>query len=99
MNQFAKSALLVLAIAGTPAVMSGPALAAVDFSISVGNVAFGFADGYWDRDHHWRSWRNREEARYFRTRYPEHYNDYRHDRDRRDRRQGWREERWWAEHR
>ena len=99
MKLLLKSALIAIAVAGAPAIMSAPASAAFDFSISLGNAAFGFSDGYWDRDHRWHAWRNRDESRYFRTHYPEHYYSYRHDHDRRDRRQGWREERWWDEHR
>jgi hypothetical protein len=98
MRQFIKSAVIIIALAGVPVVANTPAFAAVDFSISLGNGAFGFSDGYWDRDHHWHVWRNTAERKYFRDHYGEHYADTRHDRDRNDRTQGWRENnRWWEQ--
>ena len=91
MRQFVKGALIVINLAGAPVVAATPTVAAVDFSISLGNGAFGYSDGYWDRDHQWHVWRNAAEQRYFREHYGEHYADVRHDRDRNDRGQGWRE--------
>jgi hypothetical protein len=84
--------LLAFALVTAPVITSPPAAAAVDFSISLGNAAFGFSDGYWDRDHQWHTWRSRDEQRYFQSHYGEHYVNARHDRDRD---QGWRNERWW----
>ena len=98
MKHIINGALVAIALAAAPAAAIAPAHAAVDFSISLGNAAFGFSDGYWDRDHHWHNWRNKDEARYFREHYREHYQAARHDRDRKDKNQGWREERWWDHH-
>jgi hypothetical protein len=98
MKHFIKGALISLALAGAPIVATAPAFAAVDFSISLGNAAFGYSDGYWDRDHHFHAWRNAEEQRYFREHYGEHYVASRHDADRKDRDQGWHEtNRWWEQ--
>src|ERR1035437_4897548 len=66
MKPMIKASLVALALAGVPVVASVPAAAAVDFSLSLGNAAFGYSDGYWDRDHHWHNWRNKAEASYFR---------------------------------
>jgi Spy/CpxP family protein refolding chaperone len=98
MRLIVKTALLALALAGAPVVASVPASAATDFSITLGNAAFGYSDGYWDRDHHWHGWRNKAEAQYFREHNREHYEAARHDHDRKDKNQGWREERWWDRH-
>jgi hypothetical protein len=98
MKHIMSGALMALALATAPIIASAPAQAAVDFSISVGNAAFGYSDGYWDRDHHWHGWRNRAEARYFRDHFRDHYYAFRHDRNRRDRNMGWRDERWWDRH-
>jgi len=98
MNRIIKTALIASALAGAPLLASAPAMAAVDLSVDLGNAAFGYSDGYWDRDHHWHAWRNRQEAEYFRTHYGDHYYAVRHDRDRKDRDKGWRNERWWDEH-
>jgi hypothetical protein len=99
MKHIIKAALIALALAGGPIVVSVPATAAVvDFSVTLGNAAFGYSDGYWDRDHHWHKWSNRAEAKYFRDHYNEHYVAVRHDHDRKDHDQGWRNERWWDHH-
>jgi hypothetical protein len=56
-------------------------------------VAFGYSDGYWDREHHWRKWRDEREASEWRRAHHEHYYAWKHDRDRD---LGWRErEKWW----
>ena len=95
-----KSAFIALALIAAPVIASAPAAAAgVDFSVSLGNAAFGYSDGYWDRDHRWHTWRNKNEAQYFRTHNGEHYTGARHDKDRKDRDKGWRNERYWEEHR
>jgi hypothetical protein len=95
MKQLITGALVALALGAAPVVTAAPASAAVDFSISLGNAAFGYADGYWDRDHVWHPWHNKQESQYFRTHYGDHYYNVRHNRDRKDRDQGWRNERWW----
>lgn len=97
MRKLVQGSLIAFALVTAPLITAAPAFAAVDFSLSLGNAAFGFSDGYWDRDHHWHTWRNRDEQRYFQTHYGEHYMAERHDRDRRDRDQGWRNERWWEQ--
>jgi hypothetical protein len=28
----------------------------------VGGIAFGYSDGYWDREHRWHGWRDAQEA-------------------------------------
>ena len=88
--------MLALALTTAPLIMPTPAKAAVDFSISLGNAAFGYSDGYWDRDHHWHTWRNRDEANWYRDHYKEHYvaQKHSHDRDK-----GWHEsDRYWDHH-
>ena len=98
MKKLITGAFVAFALTAAPVIVSAPAAAGVDFSISLGNAAFGYADGYWDRDHHWHAWRNKEEAQYFQTHYGEHYYAVRHDNDRKDRDKGWRNERWWENH-
>lgn len=93
MKPWIKGALVAVALAGVPAAVSAPAHAeSVDFSIRLGNAAFGYSDGYWDRDHRWHRWRNAAEHRYYREHYADHYYKVRHDRGHHN---GWREERWW----
>jgi len=82
-------AIVALSIVGGTLVTQAPVSAqGIGISLDVGNVAFGYRDGYWDRDHHWHHWKNRDEARYYRNAPGNRYNDYRHDRDGND---GWQE--------
>ena len=98
MKHIISSALVSLALAAAPVVAVTQAHAAVDFSLSLGNAAFAYSDGYWDRDRHWHAYRNKAEARYFRDHFRDHYFAVRHNRDRKDRNMGWREEHWWDHH-
>jgi hypothetical protein len=50
-------------------------------TLAVGDVAFGYQDGYWDHAHQWHQWRNDQEMRDYRSAPGNHYNDFRHDRD------------------
>ncbi len=76
--------------------MAGVPAVAAEVSIGVGGIAFGYNDGYWDREHHWHAWQNREEAEHWRAENREHYFAWKHDRDKD---QGWREkERYWEHH-
>jgi hypothetical protein len=87
-------AIAAFALAAAPLAMSQPASAQVSLSINVpGDVAYGYNDGYWDRDHHWHQWKNHEEATAWREHNADHYYDYRHDRDKGE---GWREDNWWG---
>jgi|HubBroStandDraft_6_1064221.scaffolds.fasta_scaffold896284_1 hypothetical protein len=98
MKHIIKGALIAVALVGASAVATVPAVAATDFSITLGNAAFGYSDGYWDRDHNWHAWHNRAESQYYRTHYAEHYVAVRHDKDRKDKDKGWRNERYWETH-
>jgi hypothetical protein len=80
-------AIIALSVVGGMLAIQAPVNAqGFGISLDVGNVAFGYRDGYWDRDHHWHQWRNQDEARYYRNAPGNRYNDYRHDRDSN---QGW----------
>ena len=73
-----------------------PAAAEVNISIDPGSIAFGYSDGYWDRDHHWHKWHSPGDAAWYRSHYAEHYYDHHHDRDHEG---GWRgDDRWWDHH-
>jgi hypothetical protein len=92
----------IFSVAVAAAILAGGALAtakAADVTVAVGPgapaIAFGYNDGYWDREHNWHQWRNREEAAKWRQANRTHYYDRKHDAERD---QGWRGERWW-EHR
>lgn len=93
-----KVAFLALGLLGGAAIVGQPAMAD-NVSVAIGpggGVAFGYEDGYWDRAHSWHAWRNAEEAAAWRRENAAHYYAWRHDRDHD---MGWREERWWENHR
>jgi hypothetical protein len=47
----------------------------------VGNVAIGYSDGYWDREHHWHGWEKAEHRDAYRAARNAEYHDWQHDRD------------------
>jgi hypothetical protein len=92
-----KTALVALAVAGGSIAASHSVLAE-NVTVAVvpaGGIAFGYTDGYWDRERKWHAWRNAQDAAAWRAEHREHYYEWRHDRDPD---QGWREERWWETH-
>lgn len=92
-----KTALVAVALGGSVLTMGLSAHADnVTVGVGPGGIAFGYSDGYWDRDHHWHAWRNHEEAERWRAENSAHYYDWKHDRDRD---QGWHNnDHWWDHH-
>jgi hypothetical protein len=95
-------ARLLTLILGTALVggslMAGAPARAADVTVGVGpvGIAFGYADGYWDRGHNWHAWKDHAEAERWRAANHEHYFDWRHDRDGD---KGWREsDHYWDHH-
>ena len=73
-------------VVGAPmggAMMGGPGVVVgvPGLSFAVGDVAFAYADGYWDRFHHWHAWRNDAERIWWRDHYHDRYWEWHHDRD------------------
>jgi hypothetical protein len=92
-----KIALVAAVLGGSILATALPARADnVTVGVGPGGIAFGYNDGYWDRDRHWHAWRNHEEAEHWRAENRSHYYDWKHDRDRDA---GWRDnDRWWDHH-
>jgi hypothetical protein len=90
-------ATLVAAATALAVPAFSPVAARADVTVTFdnGTVAYGYQDGYWDREHAWHTWPNDEAARAFREREAEHYYDRRHDADRD---MGWRGDAWWDHH-
>lgn len=65
-----------------------------DFSIVLNNIAFGYSDGYYDRDRSWHDWRNDDERRWYEQNRRQYYHEMRRRDDRDDRRIGWRDGRY-----
>lgn len=79
--------VLALLMGADMAVAHGGGQGSVGIYLNGDSVAFGYRDGYWDRNRSWHSWRNRDEAAWYRSRHRDRYYDYDHTRYR-DR--GWR---------
>ena len=62
-----------------------------DFSISLGNVVFGYSDGYYDNDRRWHGWRNDDERNWYERNHGRTYYQMRRDRDDHRNRRDWRE--------
>ena len=86
--------LFGLVLGGMALATALPAAAATDIRIGDRDIAFGYSDGYWDREHGWHRWRDQREAAEWRREHREHYYTWKHDRDRD--KMGWREEHWWG---
>jgi hypothetical protein len=67
--------------AGYDGVGYGPPVGTVGVSFDIGNIAFGYQDGYWDRGRHWHNWQNQDEVRYYRNSSGNQYHDWNHARD------------------
>ena len=85
-------AAFITATLATPAFAPLAAHADVSVTFDSGGVAYGYNDGFWDRQHAWHPWPTANAQREWRERNREHYYDWRHDRDRD---MGWHEDHWW----
>ena len=63
----------------------------VNFSITLGNVQFGYNDGYYDQNRGWHSWKNNGERDWYRQNHRQSYYDVTHDRDGDQNRKDWRD--------
>ena len=86
MTNFLKNAAIAVTMAAIAFSAAAPASArarqnnsAVSFSI--GNVAFGYRDGYWDNGHTWHNWRNNSDYRSYRGHQGSSYHNWNHTRD------------------
>jgi hypothetical protein len=76
----AAAALSTASLAATAPASAQP----TSFSFRVGDVAFGYSDGYYDRYHNWHAWRNAREHNWYRANYGHSYRGYHHRGWRRD---------------
>jgi hypothetical protein len=99
MKKIIQAALMVSAIGMAVVSASNGAYAQQDYDrynggqrpgvqLNLGGIAFGYRDGYWDRDHGWHSWGNGSQARQYQQQYGGNYRNYDHTRDPN---QGWRD--------
>ena len=80
LNTLVMAAVAAALLSATLPLTSAVAEEAVSFTFDPGNVRFGYADGYWDMDHHWHAWPSAREAVEFKRRFPDRIYGYRHTR-------------------
>ncbi len=51
------------------------------FSIAIGDIAFGYRDGYWDNGHRWHRWAHNNDYDHYRSDGGDRFHDWNHDRD------------------
>jgi hypothetical protein len=62
-----------------------------NFSITLGNVQFGYTDGYYDQNRGWHNWSNNNERDWYRQNRGGTYHDMQRDRDDDTNRRDWRD--------
>ncbi|MEI9888207.1 MAG: hypothetical protein WDN08_17260 [Rhizomicrobium sp.] len=77
---------LGLTAATTPAAHA----AGVNFSITLGDVVFGYSDGYYDKNRRWHRWRNSQERRWYQSNHRNSFYNLQRDRDTDRNRRDWR---------
>lgn len=65
----------------------------VDFSVSLGNVVYGYSDGYYDKSRRWHKWRSDNERNWYSQNHSSSFYEMRRDDDRDRGRRQWRESR------
>jgi hypothetical protein len=82
MKTMMKTLLAASLLCGAGLVAAAPASAQPSgFSFRIGDVAFAYDDGYYDRGHRWHAWRHARERDWYRSHYRTSYRAMRHDRD------------------
>jgi len=77
MSSILKSGVLAIALIGSAAGIA----CADSITFSAGNVAIGYNDGYWDRNHAWHAWARDADRDAYRREKNAEYHEWRHDRD------------------
>ena len=81
-----KKTLIALAVAGVASFGASAFAADVSVTFDPGIVAYGYTDGYWTRNHEWRTWEKPEYVEVYRKHPGARYYDWVHTRDAN---QGW----------
>ena len=81
MKSIITASLLAASFAFPPLLIAAPAQAQT-IVFDVGNVGYGYRDGYVDRDRRYYRWRNADDARNYRSRYRDYYVYENYDRNR-----------------
>jgi hypothetical protein len=86
----AGAALCALGMMATATPAAARTTGGISFSFSLGNVVFGYSDGYYDQNRRWHRWKNSRERRAYQSSHSDSYYNLRHDRDHDRNRRDWR---------
>jgi hypothetical protein len=82
MNRILSAAILAVGLAGATLATAGVASAAgASVTLNLGDIAFGYNDGYWDHGHQWHQWQNKDDMQSYRTAQNNQFHDWKHSRD------------------
>lgn len=82
MNRTLSAALLAFGLAGAMFATAGVTSAVgASVTINLGDIAFGYNDGYWDQGHKWHQWQSKDDLQAYRTAPDNKYHDWQHTRD------------------
>jgi hypothetical protein len=62
-----------------------------DFNVSLGDVVFGYSDGYYDNERRWHDWSNDDERNWYQQNHRQSYYQMQREQDRDSMRRDWRE--------
>ena len=85
---FTAAALLVAGLTATA--VPAEARAQTNFSITLGNVQFGYHDGYYDNNRRWHRWQNNRQRTWYQQHHGRSYYQMRRNNDRDRYRRDWR---------
>lgn len=88
---FTAGALCVAGFAATAMPAEARDRGQTNFSVSLGHVQFGYSDGYYDNGRRWHRWRNDRERNWYQQNYRQSYYHMRRDHDRDRNRRNWRD--------
>ena len=50
-------------------------------TLNLGDIAFGYNDGYWDHAHQWHAWQNQGDMQSYKSAQNTQFHDWKHSRD------------------
>lgn len=77
MQTILKTCVVALALVGSAAGIAY----ADSITFNAGDVAIGYSDGYWDRQHAWHEWKRDADRDTYRRSKEAEYHEWKHDRD------------------
>ena len=84
MNRNLSAAIIAAGLVGAMFSTAGLASAAgssASVTFNLGDIAFGYNDGYWDHAHQWHAWKNHDDMQSYKSAQNTQFHDWKHSRD------------------